>query len=72
MEKKEATQGLDLVQVTPEMVRAGLDELRDLARSREDDKAHLVSSIYMAMEYARREAGAKPTSLPRQSMPLGG
>jgi hypothetical protein len=54
------------------MVRAGLDELRDLARSREDDKAHLVSSIYMAMEYARREAGAKPTSLPRQSMPLGG
>jgi hypothetical protein len=62
MAEKEAAEGSDLVQVTPEMVRAGLEELRDLVRSGDDDKARLVAVIYTAMEYERREA-TRPTLL---------
>lgn len=38
------------VEVTQEMVRAGLLELREVDRS---DDAYFVTSIYMAMEFQR-------------------
>ena len=55
------------VQVTPPMIKAGLEELRDFFRSGDhEDQEFLVSSIYMAMEYERREVTA-PALRPRQS-----
>lgn len=45
-----------LVLVSPQMERAGLEELRELGLS---DPAYLVRSIYMAMEYERLEALGK-------------
>jgi hypothetical protein len=67
MAEKTATKGLNLVQVSPQLVKAGLEELRDLLRSGTDQETeYLVSSIYMAMEYERREI-SKPALRPRQS-----
>ena len=43
-----------LVIVTPAMIRAGLEELRDMVY--ESDMRHVLAAIYMAMEYERRDA----------------
>lgn len=45
------------VQVSPEMVRAGVERALDLLR--ETDPAYFVSAIYLAMEYERRAALAQ-------------
>jgi hypothetical protein len=43
----------NLVRVSPEMIRAGIEELREL--SGEVDLGYIVESICMAMEYQRLE-----------------
>ena len=40
---------IELVEVTPEMLEAGLEEARELA-SRGDTLEYVVSAIYLAME----------------------
>jgi hypothetical protein len=67
MPKETATKKVDFVQVTPEMVKAGMEELRDLLHSGDyQEPEYVVSSIYMAMEYERREL-TLPALRPRQS-----
>lgn len=42
----------DAIEITPEMIEAGLDELRDHAYG--GNLRDLVSSVYLSMEIARR------------------
>ena len=42
------------IEITPAMVKAGLDELRE--RQGDSDLAYLVGAIYMAMEYERLDS----------------
>jgi hypothetical protein len=46
------TEEPDYVVASPEMIRAGIERLRDLAD--ETDESYLVRAVYMAMEYERR------------------
>lgn len=40
------------IEITPEMIEAGLDEFLELPRG--EDLRYVVTSIYLAMEYQRR------------------
>jgi hypothetical protein len=52
-----------LVEVNTEMIKAGIDELKEFRARHEEDDAYIVTSIYMAMEYQRLYlAGELPDS----------
>ena len=42
-----------LVEVSPEMLRAGIEALREVSLA--TDLREIVSAVYMAMEYEKRE-----------------
>lgn len=50
----EANGASGLAQVTPAMIKAGLDRLEEL--SGEEDRSYVVEAIYLAMEYERLDS----------------
>ena len=59
----------DLVEVTPAMVKAGVEEFLEL--SGEVDAGYIVQSIYMAMEYERRDPSKDSLSVLHQLFEVG-
>ena len=52
--RRDGDREINVDPVTPEMIQAGLEELRD--RAGECDLAYLVTSIYLAMECQRLDS----------------
>ena len=54
---------MNLEPVTPNMVKAGIEELEGMAFELLTDRAHVVEMVYWAMEYQRRADLGQPLGL---------